>query len=47
VSRRLKSEIIFEREMFPETTYIFKHALTREVVYDSKLTSRKKKLLDQ
>ena len=41
------SELLFERGMFPETTYIFKHALTREVVYDSILTSRKKKLHEE
>ena len=38
------SELIFERGIFPESTYIFKHALTEEVVYDSILTRRKKKL---
>ncbi len=36
------SELLYEREMFPETVYIFKHALTREVIYESILTSRKK-----
>ena len=38
------SELIYERGIYPESTYVFKHALTREVVYDSILTSRKKKL---
>jgi tetratricopeptide (TPR) repeat protein len=38
------SELLYERGIYPETTYIFKHALTREVVYDSILTTRKKKL---
>jgi predicted ATPase/class 3 adenylate cyclase len=38
------AELIYERGIYPETTYIFKHALTREVVYDS-LLSKKKKLL--
>ncbi|MFC1515122.1 AAA family ATPase, partial [Thermodesulfobacteriota bacterium] len=37
------SELIYERGRYDETTYIFKHALTREVVYDSILTQRKKK----
>jgi len=38
------AELIYERGIFPESTYVFKHALTREVVYDSILTTRKKKL---
>jgi class 3 adenylate cyclase/tetratricopeptide (TPR) repeat protein len=38
------SELLYERGIYPETTYIFKHALTREVVYDSILTKRKRKL---
>ena len=38
------SELLYERGIYPESTYIFKHALTREVVYDSILTKRKKKL---
>ena len=38
------SELLYERGIYPESTYIFKHALTREVVYDSILTKRKKKV---
>jgi class 3 adenylate cyclase/tetratricopeptide (TPR) repeat protein len=38
------SELLYERGIYPESTYLFKNALTREVVYDSILTSRKKKL---
>ena len=38
------SELLYERGIYPDTAYIFKHALTREVVYDSILTKRKKKL---
>ena len=38
------SELLYERGIYPETTYIFKHALTREVVYNSLMTKRKKKL---
>jgi predicted ATPase/class 3 adenylate cyclase len=41
------SEVIFERGIYPECNYIFKHALTQEVVYDSILTARKKKLHDE
>lgn len=37
-------ELIYERGIFPQTAFIFKHALTREVVYDSILTKRRKKL---
>jgi len=38
------SELLYERGMFPKSTYIFKHALTREVIYDSILSSKKKEL---
>jgi len=38
------AELIYERGIYPETTYVFKHALTREVVYDSIITKRKRKL---
>jgi tetratricopeptide (TPR) repeat protein len=38
------SELLYERGVYPECTYVFKHALTREVVYDSILTNSKKKL---
>ena len=36
------SELLYERGIYPELTYIFKHALTREVIYDSILTKRRK-----
>jgi predicted ATPase len=38
------SELIYERGTYPQSTYIFKHALTQEVVYESILTKTKKKL---
>ncbi len=38
------SELVYERGVYPHSTYIFKHALTREVVYDSILTRRRKEL---
>jgi GGDEF domain-containing protein len=41
------SELLYERGIYPQSTYIFKHALTHEVVYDSMLSKRKKKLHDQ
>jgi tetratricopeptide (TPR) repeat protein len=41
------SELLYERGIYPQSTYIFKHALTREVVYDSILAKRKKKLHEE
>ncbi len=41
------SELIYERGIYPQSTYVFKHALTREVVYNSLLTNRKRKLHEQ
>ena len=38
------TELLFERGIFPQSSYIFKHALTQEVVYGSILTSKIKKL---
>jgi len=38
------SEFLYERGIYPESIYVFKHALTREVVYDSILTRKKKRL---
>jgi len=38
------SELLYERGIYPQSTYIFRHALTREVVYDSILAARKKRL---
>ena len=41
------SELLYERGIYPQSTYVFKNALTREVVYDSILTRRKKKLHEE
>jgi tetratricopeptide (TPR) repeat protein len=41
------SELLYERGIYPESTCIFKHALTREVVYDSILTRKKKNLHEE
>jgi class 3 adenylate cyclase/tetratricopeptide (TPR) repeat protein len=41
------SELLYERGIYPQSNYIFKHALTREVVYDSMLAKRKKKLHEE
>ncbi len=38
------TELIYERGIYPQSTYIFKHALTQEVVYDSILFKRKTRL---
>ena len=32
-----EAELLFERGIYPDTSFIFKHALTRDVVYDSLL----------
>ena len=39
-------ELIYERGIFPESTYIFKHAIVREVIYDL-IPATRKKLLHQ
>ena len=41
------SELLYERGIYPHSTYIFKHALTQEVIYDSILTKRRKKLHEE
>jgi tetratricopeptide (TPR) repeat protein len=37
-------EFIYEKSLFPELEYIFKHALTREVAYNSLLQKRRKEI---
>ena len=37
-------EFIYERRLFPELEYIFKHALTQEVAYNSLLLARRKEI---
>jgi predicted ATPase/class 3 adenylate cyclase len=37
-------EFIHEKRLFPELEYIFKHAITREVAYNSLLVNRKKQI---
>ena len=44
LSQLKDSELIYERGIYPQTSYIFRHALTREVVYDSILANKKKEL---
>jgi class 3 adenylate cyclase/tetratricopeptide (TPR) repeat protein len=38
------AELLYERGLFPDSTFIFKHALTREVVYGTLLEKKKKEL---
>ena len=43
--RELKAiELIYEKSLFPELSYMFKHALTHEVAYHSLLVQRRKEL---
>ena len=43
--RELKSvELIYERSLYPELAYMFRHALTHDVAYESLLVSRRKTL---
>jgi len=41
------SELIYERGIYPQSNYIFKHALTQDVVYNSILMKRKKHLHEE
>ena len=36
------SELLYERGIYPQSTYIFKHALTHDVAYNSLLSSKRK-----
>jgi predicted ATPase len=38
------AELLYERGVFPQSTYIFKHALTQEVAYDGLLQKRRKEI---
>jgi class 3 adenylate cyclase/tetratricopeptide (TPR) repeat protein len=42
-----KSELLYEHGMYPYSTYVFNHALTRDVVYDSILPDKRKKFHGQ
>jgi class 3 adenylate cyclase/tetratricopeptide (TPR) repeat protein len=41
------SELLYERGIYPRSTYIFKHALTQDVAYDSLLLKRKKEIHEE
>jgi predicted ATPase len=38
------SELLYERGIYPQSAYVFKHALTQEVAYNSLLHKRKREL---
>jgi class 3 adenylate cyclase/tetratricopeptide (TPR) repeat protein len=38
------SELLYERGIYPRSSYVFKHALTQEVAYNSLLQKRKKEI---
>jgi tetratricopeptide (TPR) repeat protein len=38
------AELLYERGVYPQSSYIFRHALTREVIYESIISSRRRKL---
>jgi tetratricopeptide (TPR) repeat protein len=38
------SELLYERGIYPQSTYVFKHALTQDVAYDSLLLKRRKQI---
>jgi tetratricopeptide (TPR) repeat protein len=38
------SELLYERGIYPQSTYVFKHALTQEVAYDSLLIKTRKEM---
>lgn len=40
----IDAELIYERGLYPQSRYVFRHALTREVVYGAILTKRRKEL---
>jgi class 3 adenylate cyclase len=44
LSRLQAGEFVYEQPAFPEPEYIFKHALTQEVAYNSLLIERRKQL---
>jgi predicted ATPase/class 3 adenylate cyclase len=41
------SELLYERGIYPKSTYIFKHALTQEVAYSSLLLKRTKEIHEE
>jgi predicted ATPase len=41
------SELIYERGIYPQSTYLFKHALTQEVIYNGLLLKRRKEIHEE
>ncbi|NIS71972.1 MAG: AAA family ATPase, partial [Proteobacteria bacterium] len=41
------SELLYERGIYPQSTYLFKHALTQEVAYNSLLLKRRKEIHEE
>jgi tetratricopeptide (TPR) repeat protein len=41
------SELLYERGIYPQSAYLFKHALTQEVAYDSLLLKRRKEIHEE
>jgi len=41
------SELLYEKGIYPQSTYIFKHALTQEVAYNSLLLKRRKEIHEE
>jgi len=41
------SELLYERGIYPQSTYIFKHALTQEVAYNSLLLKRRREIHEE
>jgi tetratricopeptide (TPR) repeat protein len=41
------AELLYERGIYPQSTYVFKHALTQDVAYDSLLLKRRKEIHEE
>jgi class 3 adenylate cyclase/tetratricopeptide (TPR) repeat protein len=41
------SDLIYEQGIYPQSAYIFRHALSREVIYDSILTKNRKQIHEE
>jgi tetratricopeptide (TPR) repeat protein len=41
------SELLYERGIYPQSTYVFKHAFTQDVTYDSLLHKRRKEIHEE
>ena len=41
------SELLYERGIYPQSTYVFKHALTQDVAYESLLLKKRKEIHEE